>query len=209
MKTMKKLVLSLFLVCLGLPMAAQTNEDAKYLAGAVTVNEAGYVEFTKEYRVEGKTQGEIYSLLKKYAKEQLVEGPDHLPQARIQDADSAQGLVVGGIEEYLYFKRTPLVNHRVHFYYQIIFTASDGGFKVQMRNLRYLYDDIPNAEVYRAEDWITDSEALNKSKTKLLRLPGKFRRFTIDRKDAIVRGAARATGAIRTVVKEVVVEEEE
>ena len=78
-----------------------------------------------------------------------------------------------------------------------------------MRNLRYLYDDIPNAEVYRAEDWITDSEALNKSKTKLLRLPGKFRRFTIDRKDAIFRGAARATGAIRTVVKEVVVEEEE
>ena len=113
------------------------------------------------------------------------------------------------MEEYLYFKRTPLVNHRVHFYYQIIFTASDGGFKVQMRNLRYLYDDIPNAEVYRAEDWITDSEALNKSKTKLLRLPGKFRRFTIDRKDAIFRGAARATGAIRTVVKEVVVEEEE
>ena len=59
MKTMKKLVLSLFLVCLGLPMAAQTNEDAKYLAGAVTVNEAGYVEF-KSFKFLGVASTPIF-----------------------------------------------------------------------------------------------------------------------------------------------------
>ena len=43
--------------------------------------------------------------------------------------------------------------------------------------------------------WITDKEALNKAQTKLLKIPGKFRRFTIDRKDEIFNGAAKAVGA--------------
>ena len=37
----------------------------------------------------------------------------------------------------------------------------------------------------RAEEWITDKEGLNKSKTKLSKISGKFRRKTIDRKDEI------------------------
>ena len=77
-----------------------------------------------------------------------------------------------------------------------------------MRNIRYLYDDISQAQTYRAEQWITDKEALNKAGTKLLRIPGKFRRFTIDRKDAIFLGAAKATGAVRKVTRTVEVEEE-
>ena len=48
---------------------------------------------------------------------------------------------------------------------------------------------------------------MNKSKTKLTRVSGKFRKFTIDRKDEIFLGAARAVGAVRKVVK--YVEEEE
>ena len=59
-------------------------------------------------------------------------------------------------------------------------------------------------QAYRAEKWITAEEAMNKAKTKLLKIPGKFRRFTIDRKDEIFRGAAKAAGiaTTRTIVVE-------
>jgi hypothetical protein len=36
-----------------------------------------------------------------------------------------------------------------------------------------------------AEKWITDQYGLNKAKTKLSKMSGKFRRKTIDRKDEV------------------------
>ena len=38
---------------------------------------------------------------------------------------------------------------------------------------------------YKAEEWITDEYGLKKSKEKLSRVSGKFRKKTIDRKDYI------------------------
>ena len=52
-----------------------------------------------------------------------------------------------------------------------------------MSNIRYLYDEHRNPQRLKAEDWIVDEESLNKKKTKLLPIRGKFRRKTIDRKD--------------------------
>ncbi|MBR4298034.1 MAG: hypothetical protein IKT82_07620, partial [Bacteroidaceae bacterium] len=82
----------------------------------------------------------------------------------------------------------------------------DGKFTISMRRIRYIYDltETPSTEAnpdvcFTAEKWITDAEALNKSQTKLLKIPGKFRRFTIDRKDEIFNGAAKAVGAKRKV----------
>jgi colicin import membrane protein len=75
-----------------------------------------------------------------------------------------------------------------------------------MRRIRYIYDitETPSTEVnpnvcFSAEEWITDKEALNRKQTKMLKMPGKFRRFTIDRKDEIFKESAIATGATRKV----------
>ena len=86
----------------------------------------------------------------------------------------------------------------------IILGLDEGKFNVEMRIIRYISDDMPNQQPYSAEKWITDEEAMNKAKTKLLKIPGKFRRFTIDRKDEIFRGAAKAAGiaTTRTIVVE-------
>ena len=51
---------------------------------------------------------------------------------------------------------------RIHYWYE---EENDGGYK------------------YKAEKWITDKEALNKSKNKLAKVSGKFRQKTIDYKD--------------------------
>lgn len=188
---------------------AQKSEDlSKYMAGAVPVNDAGFVYFDRNYNVTGKSKIEIFRLLRDYTLNEIVGNENSLEQARITEADSVAGTVVASMEEYLYFKRKAWTMDRVRFYYQLIFRVEDGKFNVEMRNIRYLYDDLPKDNVYRAEKWITDEEALNKSKTKLLKVPGKFRRFTIDRKDEIFTGAARAAGANKKEWKEEVEEYE-
>lgn len=53
-----------------------------------------------------------------------------------------------------------------------------------MTRIRYWYDENRDGgEKYTAEEWITDDMALNKKKTKLAPICGKFRRETIDLKD--------------------------
>lgn len=213
-KTLTILSLAAVLLGIGSPaLRAQTSrseDQGKYLAGTVPVVD-GYVQFEKSYRAAGKDKAQLYTQLKSYIEENLVNGPERLEQSRIVKADSANMCIVADIEEWLYFKRKAWVTHRTRFYYQIIVNVDDEKFNVIMRRIHYLYDaeERPQlAEPYHAEKWITDEEALNKDKTKLTRIAGKFRRFTIDRKDEIFRGMACATGALRKVTKTVEAEEE-
>lgn len=199
---MKKFFIAILLALPTLAASAQSQKgDSQYLAGAVPVVD-GYVQFSDSRVVEGKTQSQIFEALKKYTQSEIVEGPDHLPQARITEADSLTGTIAASIDEYLYFKRTNWQIHRVHFYYQLIFQAKEGGYTATMRNLHYKYDPEVTAgkfqDDYRAEKWITDDAALTKNGTKLARISGKFRVKTIDRKNEIFRGAANAAGVKKT-----------
>lgn len=206
---MRRFCLLLMAVMATLILPAQNNKDEKYLAGAVPVVD-GYVQFSKTFKSK-QSAAQIYSNLKNYIQHSLVEGPEHLPQARITEADSLNGIIATSMEEYLYFKRTNWQIHRVRFYYQLVCQLTDGGFTITMRNLRYMYDPEVTAGnmdgMRRAENWITDDAALTKNGTKLARVSGKFRRFTIDRKDEIFEGAALAAGGAVKRYKLVEVEE--
>ena len=98
---------------------------------------------------------------------------------------------------------------------QLVLQVEDGKFSATMRRLHYRYDPEITAgefdEDRRAEQWITDDAALTKNGTKLQRVSGKFRVFTIDRKNEVFRGLAKAAGAVvkKKVTKTVEVEEEE
>lgn len=191
---MKKLII-LFLLALPLIVGAQNKGDiSKYLKGAVTLTN-GKVTFERTFDVPGKDKAEIYQLLKSYTHSEILEGPNHLEQCSFTEEDSINGILAASVEEYLYFKRTNWVNHRVRFYYQLIYKIEDNRFTVTLRRMHYLYDDIPSSEVYYAEQWITDFNALKNNGKKLTRIGGKFRRYTIDRKDEIFMGAGKATGA--------------
>lgn len=202
---MKKIALFLMML-FPLGMAAQKQQDmSKYLAGAVP-QQNGIVIFEKSYEVPNKTQAEIYESLKTYLTEAVLQGGNALQQTRIQEEVPENGTMAIAVEEYLYFKRKPLVTDGTRFFYQLVTQAEDGKFTISMRRIRYIYDltETPSTEAnpdvcFTAEKWITDAEALNKSQTKLLKIPGKFRRFTIDRKDEIFNGAAKAAGAKRKV----------
>ena len=160
-------------------------DDSKYLMkGAVPVVD-GQVRFSETVAAPGQTKEALFATLKDAVQKQIIEGPDHLEKARLTEVDAAEGLIVASVEEYLYFKRKAWSMDRVRFTYQLILTAKDGSYSVEMRRLQYLYDDVPNAEVLYAEDWITDEEALADGGKKLAKKAGKFRRGTIDRKDAV------------------------
>ena len=74
---------------------------------------------------------------------------------------------------------------RAHFYYTLQAVCQNGKVTVEMTHIRYLYDEYRKPQRLKAEEWITDKEALNKKKTKLLPISGKFRRKTVDRKDVL------------------------
>lgn len=203
---MKICKLLFLLLLLPLTVAAQTEQ--KYLKGAVPVNEQGVVVFSHTYDVPNTNKTEIFKRLTDFTQQQLIKGENALPQCRIVENDEANGLLAARIEEYLYFKKKAWVTHRTRFFYDVIYQVEDNKFTVSLQRLHYIYEpeETPNDKLqdYRAEDWITDANALN-PKGQLTRMAGKFRRFTIDRKNEIFREAAKAAGAqlkTRTVVVE-------
>lgn len=189
---MKKLIMA-FLMCLPLGLAAQntwempeetagnSNPDQKYLAGAVPVVD-GKVTFHTVIDAPGKSADQVFDIVRKYMVKMTTEG-NQLEQSRIVIADSVKHEVVGSYQEWLVFKSTALVLDRTRMMYNIIANCEDGKADITMTRIYYLYEEERDPQTFKAEEWITDEYGLNKKKTKLARVSGKFRRKTIDRKD--------------------------
>ena len=160
--------------------AEKENPDQKYLLGAVPVVD-GKVVFSKTIEAPGKSASQIYGILKQYMEKMTKES--NQIHSQILVADDSKHELGGSYEEWLGFKKTLLQLDRTRFLYVLEANCSDGKADVTLSRIRYLYDENRNPEHLKAEDWITDKEAVNKKGTKLLPISGKFRRKTIDRKD--------------------------
>ncbi len=189
---MKKLLFAL-MMCLPLGVMAQNtwempevsekkgNPDQKYLAGAVPVVD-GKVVFHTVVDAPGKRADEVYAIVKKYLVKMTTE-PNQFEQSRIILDDSVKHEIAGTYQEWLVFKSTALVLDRTRLFFNLIVKCDDGKADVTLTRIHYLYEEERDPQTYRAEDWITDEEGLNRKQTKLARVSGKFRRKTIDRKD--------------------------
>lgn len=181
-QTMKKLLLMLMLC---LPLLASAQTDPKYLAGAVTMNE-GKVSFQKEFQAPSLSKQEIYNLLLQWGQKRFQPKDDF--HARVLYTNEAEGTIAIGGEEYLVFSSTALSLDRTRIYYQLYLNCQDGKVNIEMTRIRYWYDEQRDGgQHYTAEEWINDKMALNKSQTKLAPICGKFRRETIDLKDALFK----------------------
>lgn len=186
---MKKLLIVMMAL---LPMAAMAqdntwektqydNGDAKYLEGAVPeVN--GRVIFSTTIKSPGKTAQQIYDLLLEDMTK-ITKEENQFEQSRIAYEDVEKKQIVGNYQEWLVFKNKPLSLDRTRLLYNIIADCRDGEATIQMLRILYIYDEERDMQTYKAEEWITDKYGLNKKKTKVARVSGKFRRKTIDRKD--------------------------
>lgn len=179
---MKKI---LFLMLMCLPFIAMAQTDPKYLAGAITLDD-GKVSFKTEIQAPSLTKNQLYDTMLQWATERFK--PEGKFNARVLYTNENEGTIAAGGEEYIVFSSSALALDRTRIYYQLYITCENGKCEIQMTRIRYWYDEARDGgEKYSAEEWIVDDMALNKSKTKLAPICGKFRRETIDLKDELFK----------------------
>lgn len=177
---MKNFIASL-IFCLPLFVHAQT--DKKYLEGAITLKD-GKVTFSTEMTVPAMTKEQIYETLLDWANTRYQ--PTQKMNARVLFQNSEEGSIAIGGEEYLVFSTSALSLDRTRIYYQLKIICENGKSNIDMTRIRYWYDESRDGgKKYDAENWIVDEWALNKSKTKLAPICGKFRKKTIDLKEEL------------------------
>ena len=177
---MKNIITLLFL-CLPFLVNAQT--DAKYLEGAITLKD-GKVTFSSEMVTPAMTKEQIYETILDWANKRFQ--PTEKMNARVLFQNPEEGSIAIGGEEYLVFSNSALSLDRTRIYYQMKITCEHEKSNIEMTRIRYWYDEARNGgEKYEAENWIVDEWGLNKSKTKLAPICGKFRKKTIDLKDEL------------------------
>lgn len=189
--TMKRILL-MILMAMPLMAMAQKTDDSKYLKGAVPEVD-GIITFSRSFDVTGKTQAEVYASLQNVVKTLVANGRQDLRTRVVSDENN---MIVARVEEIMTFKKKFLNWDHTYFRYLITAQAvSATKAEVVIKNISYHYgfDQEGNGgEEYKAEEWISDKEAINKAGTKLYPRSSKFRRKTVDRVDEIFGEFAKA-----------------
>lgn len=191
---MKKLlfIIALYLPLLGTAKEKKDNNDPKYLSGAVTLSE-GKVTFTQEIKTPGVSKEKLYDLMLEWAKNRFK--PEGNLYSQVAYTNEEKGDIAATAEEYMVFSSSAISLDRTRIYYQFLINVQNEVCNLTMTRIRYWYEeDRDGGERYSAEEWITDDMALNKKKTKLAPICGKFRRETINLKDALFESVASALG---------------
>lgn len=166
---------------------AEENPDALYLdPNAVTLHD-GKVEWTETISAPGKSAEELYQSTYQYLQE-LTNGEDQLEGSQVALVNKEEHSIIANVREWLVFSTNFLSIDRCKFSYILIAKCENGKVTLTMSRLVYNYELQGKSLTYKAENWITNKEAVNKKGTKLQPISGKFRRKTIDRKNEIVKG---------------------
>ncbi len=183
---MKQLLLALLLI----PSLLFAQEDKQYLANAVHL-EDGKVVFSREINAPSFNQAQIFQQISAWGKERY-----NTEKSRIVYKNENKGELAIVGEDYLIFSSTVLSLDRSLMKYRIIIICEDHKCTLKLTGIRYEYDVAyqKDPEKYDAEEWIVDEYALNKSKTKLNRISGKFRKATIDFAKETFDSATQALG---------------
>lgn len=179
-----------FLFCLPTLLFAQ--EDKKYLEGAVPVVD-GKVVFTKEFVTPSLTQDQIFKSVLEWGEKRFK--PSDNFKSRILYTNKEKGEIACLGNEYLIFSSSFLSLDRSETNYRVSVFCEPGKCRMEINGIRYVYGSGKEAEKFTAEDYITDENALNKNKTKVMHGTGKFRKSTIDMADEIFTGVQTALGA--------------
>ena len=192
---MNKLSLTLFsllLICLPHSIKAnkalENDDNTRYLVGAVPEID-GKVVFTKEFKIPGMNQKDIYDHLITWMDKRLKKNQN--PNSRVVYSNENDGSIAGIGEEWIIFKSSVLSLDRTQINYQLTAFAKPESCTLKIEKIRFTYRE---KEKYTAEEWITDKFALNKSKTKLVNGLAKWRKKTVDFTDETFNQVAKALG---------------
>ncbi|MDO4756749.1 MAG: DUF4468 domain-containing protein [Parabacteroides sp.] len=181
---MKKLLL--FVLFIPSFLSAQTAQ--KYLVDAVPV-EDGKVVFTREIIAPSFSKDAIYDKIIQWANT-FFNGEIN----RVVYSDKALGEITALGDTTLIFKHTALSLDKTQMNYRTKIKCENEKCTITTTGIRYEYDDSDEKQKYIAEEWITDKYCLNKAKTKLYPITGKFRVKTIDFIDEMALSASASFG---------------
>lgn len=160
------------------------KEDPKYLAGAVTLNADGKVEFNLDTDANGKSAAQIYDIVFQYMSE-LTQGENNI-NSRVALVNKDEHVIACVMDEWMIFNQSFISLDRTEAKYQLVANIKDNHLYLTMGRISYNYEEGRSTGFKEpAENVITDKYALNKKKNDLAKIFGKFRRLTIDRKDQI------------------------
>lgn len=186
---MKKMITLLILIFTVSAASAQlfkgrdkTLDKPEYQVGAVpTVN--GKVVFEESFAAKGDSK-EILEKAQQWIKKRF--STPEVIKYKIYDEEKP-GTIIVKSEEYITFKKKFFVLHRTRITYFLDIEAKDNACTMRMYRITYWYDEEhEGGERFTAEQYITDDEAFNGKKTKLLKVPGRFRVKTIDLKNNLL-----------------------
>lgn len=171
------------LATLSIPAQSSNVADTKNTGTIPVVN--GKVTFEETIPAVGYTAEEVEKIMNDWTKERFVK-PTVISVKRFNSETPATTILKS--EEYITFKSTAFVLERARIYYFLTLTANEGSCTFNMSRITYWYDDEDDNGGLRmkAEEWITDDNAINK-KGKLKAFEGKFRRKTIELKETLTK----------------------
>ena len=166
------------------------NPDAKYLVPNAVPEVDGKVVFQTTLYAEGKTADEIYDILLEQVKKMTKE-PNQFDISQVAIEDREKHEIGATFREWLVFKNQTFSLDRTQMNYHLHVVARDGQADVSMLRISYDYEPERANTHYTAEKWITDKYAVNKKRTRLLKITGKYRRKTVDRMEEILENMNR------------------
>ena len=182
---MKRVLLILILLFSGISISfAQLNSGdmGKYLAKDAVVVKDGYVVFAEDVKLlDGLSAAQVGDVAGKWLDEYL--GKFDKASNRII-SKSANKLVAVGDRE-LVFTDNAISLDKCRISYVLTVEWSESDCQIRIERIRYVYDDGKGPDRFTAESYITDENSVNKSRTKLTPVTGKFRKKTIDFADEV------------------------
>ena len=112
----------------------------------------------------------------------MTKDEGQMKESMVSLVNKDERKIVCHFEEWMTFKNTFLALDRTRFIYTLMAECMNQQVKVTIFRLNYWYEEQRNGgSRFKAEEWITDENALNKKHTKLAKISGKFRVKTVDR----------------------------
>ncbi|MCR4582738.1 MAG: DUF4468 domain-containing protein [Prevotella sp.] len=160
------------------------QKDAKYLAPDAVPIVNGKVCWKQTIEAPGKSARQIYDIVLRQL-EKMTRESNQIKNSLVVLQDSAKCELGASYHEWLVFRNSALSLDRTRLNFHLLANCFDGRAEIRMTNVTYDYDEARDPMHYSAEEWIDDKSAVNKKRTRLYPISGKFRRKTIDRKDFI------------------------
>lgn len=188
---MKKILLSILLL---LPLFTQAQDESKYLKGAVNF-ENGLIVFNRHISTPELTGEQIYSAAIGWATSEFTgENQEIILADGAKKSITARVQRIGTIRVGLFPSKV-----KIHFYLEM--QCFNGGCNMQIKRVHYTNNPSSSnpLEIIKAENYITDKDALNKAGTKLLGGTGSYRKATIDAIDELAVSAKQAMYNYNTI----------